>query len=612
MRVIGTETIGVTMPEITYVDAAQLGILPGSGDQTAAINQALTNLSAGQVLVLSAGDYNLTGTLLLSSGTGIAGAGATLHADVGNWIPPAVDDPSVNSGYALVSNRNYASDTIADHDMSVIGLSFDYGAWDPGGSHAVRFRSAADVTVSACSFNGGNDGTAMIGCNGTLVQNCQATNTTNAAFDHWEGTSNATVTGCTARVAGGSGVLFTAAGTHGEALNATNVAATNNRISGTFGVEGAGILIDTLSAGSSVSTVLVSGNTVDGQASAGNGIGVLGDVAQATVTNNTIRGVQGLAVFSLTDASGQPSTFAGSGNTVEDAQAAAADAAFSTEDTAAAAPIWLAGLDANVTVSGNDVVVVEATSATIRAASWVDPNASTRDDLTVLAGAGRMQFFNGNGMSTVAGGTGSMSIDGGMGGGLFVGGSDGDNLIVSGQSATSIMGGGSGDRLVAVGSGAHLIKASDGNTTLDGGGSSGNDVLIGGAGNDVIRAGSGNVTVVGGTGRTDIAAGSGIDLIQCGEGGGTVTMSTGQATLAGGGGAQATYLFDAAQGGGSDLIVGFRLGVDHLSLRNYAAGEATSALARGESGGGSSRIVLSDGTTVTLAGVGSLSSSLFA
>ncbi len=225
---------------------------------------------------------------------------------------------------------------------------------------------------------------------------------------------------------------------------------------------------------------------------------------------------------------------------------------------------------------GNDTIVGGSGTAVIRA---------TGDSTLFYQGSGSSVFLGGSGSSTVEGGTGSGSfIDGGTGGGMFAGGSGGNNVIIGGLQSSTIFGGGDGDALFANGSGGTIIAAASGNETLQGATSSGNDVFFGGSGSDFIGLGSGSDTLFAGTGSSTVVAGTGADV----------------------------FAFVNGRAGGSETILGFKLGTDSLSLQGYADGSAQQALNNATTTQGTgttpaaTTLTLSDNTKITFEGLSSV------
>ena len=198
--------------------------------------------------------------------------------------------------------------------------------------------------------------------------------------------------------------------------------------------------------------------------------------------------------------------------------------------------------------------------------------------ILLFMGGGNTIFIGGTGGSTVVGGTsGHALIFAGEGGGLFSSGSGGNNTIVGGQHGSTIFGGAGGDVLFAVGSAGTIIQAGTGNETLQGVGSAGNDVFFAGSGNNLIGLGSGRDVVFSGTGASTVVAGTGRDI----------------------------FAFANGRSGGNETIVGFKIGVDIISLQDYAEGEIGRALnsaapTPGTAAGlSSTTLTLSDNTRIT-------------
>ena len=202
---------------------------------------------------------------------------------------------------------------------------------------------------------------------------------------------------------------------------------------------------------------------------------------------------------------------------------------------------------------------------------------------TFFGGAGQNLFIGGSGSSLVVGGSGSSTVLGGAGGGVFAGGGGGGNVMVAGQAATTLFGGGSGDVLFATGSSSHVLVAGSGNVTLQGGGATGDNTYFAGSGNAVIGLGAGREVVFAGSGASTVIGGTGVD----------------------------TYAVTKGAAGGSQTILGFKLGTDHVSLQGYGNTEASQALANASSAGGSTTVTLSDATRITFAGLNGIDGRVF-
>ena len=202
--------------------------------------------------------------------------------------------------------------------------------------------------------------------------------------------------------------------------------------------------------------------------------------------------------------------------------------------------------------------------------------------LTVFGGTGTLDLTGGHDHETVVGGSGAETIEAAASGGAYFGGSGGSQMFANG-AGTFLIGAVGGDRLTASAFGGDGMVAGAGNETLDGGGSRWQNVLFGGSGTDTVMLGAGNDTFVGGTGAA------------------IVQMGAGSASMFVGSGAE-LFTFDAAHTGGtanpgSNMITGFRTGVDYLHLSGGLS------VSQYTSGGGMTSVQLTDGTQIHLAGV---------
>ena len=221
--------------------------------------------------------------------------------------------------------------------------------------------------------------------------------------------------------------------------------------------------------------------------------------------------------------------------------------------------------------------------------------------LTVFGGAGTLDFQGGDfhgsqAKETVVGGTGAATIHAAASGGAYFGGSGGSQMFAAG-AGTFLIGAVSGDVLTASAFGGDELVAGAGNETLNGGGSRWENVMFGGSGSDTVMLGAGQDTYVGGSGAATIQMGSGSAALFAGTGAEVFNFT-----------ASLTNPSSSLGTGvpGSDMISGFRVGVDHLQL---SGGLAVTGYA---SGSGMTSLQLSDGTQIHLAGVSGVSqASLF-
>ena len=174
-------------------------------DSTAIQAAANAIPASGGVLYFPNSIYATNTPIFLKSNTKIMMYGATLLASV-PWIRP---DPSKTpywaNGYFMLTNVNHGT-TIVDENIEVWGGTFDYrpmsqAAAPGGGRHAINFRAVRNVVVAHGTLYGGEDYTAFLRCDNTLVLGCSAYDYENCAYDHWSGAKNAKVIGCFGRSA---------------------------------------------------------------------------------------------------------------------------------------------------------------------------------------------------------------------------------------------------------------------------------------------------------------------------------------------------------------------------------------------------------------------------
>ena len=116
--------------------------------------------------------------------------------------------------------------------------------------------------------------------------------------------------------------------------------------------------------------------------------------------------------------------------------------------------------------------------------------------------------------------------------------------------------------------------------------------------------------MVGGQGRNllfltgdNVAFTDGASTVVGGDGENTVFLGRGETLAYGGSGGGDRYVLQAGDSGGSDAIVGFRPGVDQVTLYGYSDAEVRSAVANAGHGAYGSTLSLRDGTSLTLFGV---------
>jgi len=193
----------------------------------------------------------------------------------------------------------------------------------------------------------------------------------------------------------------------------------------------------------------------------------------------------------------------------------------------------------------------------------------------------------------------------------IAGGAAFSNLILNGNDNTA--NGGSGGNFIEVNGAGDTVHAGSGGAAIDV--STSGNTIIGGGGSATITDLAGGNTIIGGSGPDTITAignddaitgGSGADLVNALGAGDTVNAGAGNMTIdAVGGGLQFNDNSGAVY---NDTIVGFSNAAgDHIHLSGGDTVQTTAAVNSGQD----TLITLSDGSTILLKGVTSVSSSFF-
>jgi len=252
----------------------------GITDDTAALN-ATAVIAAGGVLKLMPGkNYIVSAPIFIYSGTTLDATGASITSTNGSWTgvypnPGPPGSVAGNPNYCFVINKNWLASVLTDKNITIIGGTFNWtgSLATNGNTHSIQFRKVSNTKIINSNFIGGGDGTAHIGCAGTLVQGCVASGTYNAGYDHWGGTQNSRVINCKVYGAdnanSGYGILFNAEeSSSSDTLDSEVFIAIGNQISGVT----TGIFVDPLANGSTNGRVIIQGNYIKcTSASNGNG-----------------------------------------------------------------------------------------------------------------------------------------------------------------------------------------------------------------------------------------------------------------------------------------------------------------------------------------------------
>lgn len=184
-----------------------------------------------------------------------------------------------------------------------------------------------------------------------------------------------------------------------------------------------------------------------------------------------------------------------------------------------------------------------------------------------------------------------------------------ESVILQGtvNNSVSAVFAGSGTKVGAGDGGSNFLvfSGSTQNATIVSG--AGADSILGGLGNDsvslgetgVANGGFGNDTIVGGTSLATLGGGAGADSIVAGAGGGQIIGEVGNDTLVAGAGKD---IFIYRTGDGNDTITGFNATQDTLGMAVVGI-DLGSIIRNATVTGGNTILTLSDGSTITVAGV---------
>lgn len=280
-----------------------------TADDRAALQTAIDTADAagGGVVFFPPGRYKVKRSLIVPSNVTLLGCNPAAAVIVAH---SAFEGTNAGNNCYLVRNENHTAVALTDESIHIEGLGFDYVAVTivGGGAHAISMRYVDRVTVRGCHFNKGENGTALLACNDTLVENCHAVDFSNCAYDHWDGAGNATVTKCSAVITSGDtaqGIQFTGTGSLMEDRTSTNCVVSFNRLSGirnSVSNTASAIICNVVDAGSSAFRFRSIGNLVEDS-----DIGLVfgGDGGQHLSQGDTFRAVDQLPIFLQRESAGE-------------------------------------------------------------------------------------------------------------------------------------------------------------------------------------------------------------------------------------------------------------------------------------------------------------------
>lgn len=153
-----------------------------------------------KTFAINDGIFILEQSLLTSPNLKLHGNGTLKAAQTGftGVINAPFSAPGAAFTRPLVRNKGFFAGSISDENIFIEGLTFDYGSLvlSGGGCHAISMRHVRTVRVKNCTILNGEDATAFLGCDDTLVEGCTARNFSNCAYDHWDSPKNARLVNC--------------------------------------------------------------------------------------------------------------------------------------------------------------------------------------------------------------------------------------------------------------------------------------------------------------------------------------------------------------------------------------------------------------------------------
>lgn len=213
-------------------------------------------------------------------------------------------------------------------------------------------------------------------------------------------------------------------------------------------------------------------------------------------------------------------------------------------------------------LGGNDAIRGEGGNDTLYGGSGADNLRGGEGEDSLFGESGNDRLFGDAGDDTISGGDG---ID-------LIFGSEGNDLL-DGNGGVDKFFGGIGDDLINGGAGNDVIFGDDGDDVLNGGtgndrliGRNDDDILLGDAGDDKLKGGNGNDQLYGGGDNDTLSGNGGTDILNGGAG---------NDQMFGGSGVD-TFVFDLADGAGTDRVNDFEAG-ETVQLNGFGFADAAAA-----------------------------------
>ncbi|MCQ8279317.1 baseplate J/gp47 family protein [Acetobacteraceae bacterium KSS8] len=347
-------------------------------------------------------------------------------------------------------------------------------------------------------------------------------------------------------------------------------------------------------------------------------------IAAGTTATSTITISTGTTADALRATSGGTVTgnsFTVSGTTAADAHALAGLMLTPANGKVANLHISLSGASLTFTDTnpGNDLIT-SAGGETINLSSGIDTVSAGLGD-TISAGSGSVFASGSNRFTFLGGNSAADTVSGGAGGGMFTAGTGGRSVLTAGTGATTLNAAGGNDTLI--GGGATVLNGADNKSTniFSAAGDTVNGAIgsiihgpHGGTGAATIKLGAGGETIIGDTGAMSVTGGTGASHIQLASGAATITGGSGtqtvdvvgatHTTLTDGTGSELLSFTKGLSAGAVLTVSGFNTTKDHLQLSGYGTTSSGNGAAYTQNAvAGGTRLILSDGATITLLGL---------
>lgn len=253
-------------------------------------------------------------TIYIHSHTFVEGNGATLLA-IQPWISGKPE-----GAYAILENINHDAARPTDTDISVDGMTLDYGDFGPvlkppaGGAHAIRFMMASNLAVTNSVFRlrGAEDAIAGVGVHNMRVEGNTALEFRNCAYDFWAGSSDVRVIGNYAETSRSAQMVNFNPEGPSKGMHAENFVLANNILKSTSSLA-IGVQIEPLGSGTTLANVVVNGNILQNVY-----LVLRRAITGASIVGNTISGLRGgsEAIVSYPLDGGTPDGIVVAGNTI--------------------------------------------------------------------------------------------------------------------------------------------------------------------------------------------------------------------------------------------------------------------------------------------------------